>query len=406
MSKVQHFTLNKVIRRTDFGPIVLMLKTIAERNGFQFKRNLDWIAERGTATKITPIHDAITELDKANQNVIISEFQWLNMIAFTPQISTTILKAFDDLGLTEKEIVRSASLSDLGAWAYSYLSVQQWRDICTLAQVKQIGRNAWTTAKIRGLPDDIVPDTSEEMQVKIKEAICRTMYNREGRGERGYCSYHFDLARKEDCYRIAMTDHPALKTIWVKNSRFRQRPFRDVFEVVFRYNRKTHELYVCSDSDSGADISMCEQFCATEFAEVKDAEVVIPDRNVYHLNFIKERSGHLPVKAGSCIKRASVILARSQHTFNRKKWIMIHGDEKEDIHASLIKTWRANDTDPANVSVKRLEMEFVYEEPTGRVSSLRCYFTQSTTDFLSSPIEAQGEIREILVSAGLIDAAA
>jgi len=406
MSKVQHFTLDRVLRRTDFGPMTLMLKKIGMRNGFEFKTNLDWIKERGVVTKVAPIHAAISELDKANQNVIVSELQWLNMIAFTPQISSTILSAFDELGLTEKEVIRSSSMSNLGAWAYAYLTEKQWRDICTLAQVKQIGRNSWTAAKIRGLPDDIVPDTSEEMQVKIKEAICSTMYNREGRGERGYCSHYYDVAREEDCYRIAMTDHPTLKTIWVKNSRFRQRPYRDVFEVVFRYNRKTHEVYVCSDSDSGADISMCEQFCATQFADIADAEVVIPDPDVYHLNFLKTHSGNLPIPAGSFVKSLCVVLARSQHVTNRSKWIALHGDGTNDLHEDLIATWQASHTSLSDVSVKRIEMDCVYTEPSGRESKIHFYFTQSTSDFPGTPIEAQAEIRGILEAVGLLDAAA
>ena len=165
MSKVQHYTMDKVIRRTDFGPITLMLTKIAERNGFAFKRDIILTSARRTVTKVQPLHDAIMELDKPNQGVIISELQWLNMIAFTPQIAATIVKAFDDYGVEEGKVIRASTMSNLGAWAYSYLPEKKWRDICTLTQVKQIGRNSWTTAKIKGLPEGIVPDVTEEMQV-------------------------------------------------------------------------------------------------------------------------------------------------------------------------------------------------------------------------------------------------
>ena len=47
MSKVPHYRTDLVIARTEFGPLVKMLKAIAERNHFQYNRELNYITERG-----------------------------------------------------------------------------------------------------------------------------------------------------------------------------------------------------------------------------------------------------------------------------------------------------------------------------------------------------------------------
>lgn len=406
MSKVQHYRTDLVIARTEFGPLVLMLKTIAGRHGFEFKRELDHIGTRGPRTKVKPITDAIMELEKPNREIIVAEFRRLNTIAFTKKMATTIIRLLERNHVEIPKEIRNASMSGKAAWAYSMLPESAWHQICTLTQVAQIARNSWTTVNLFGIPEGYAIDTSVEMQEKIKSGVCGFIEKTEGRAEAGFCGHYYDEDNNEDCFNISMTDHPILKTIHVTKSRFRERPFKDVFQVVFRFNRTTHELHVCSDGNEAFDIHLCNLWAKTEFADVEELDVVIPDADAYQLDFIKYQSGDLRIPEGSRILSAKVVSARTQMMSNSKKWNTWHLDGKDDLHTFLMNTWKANGIDPSEMGVKRIEIEFRYQDPTGQIQTFLFYFSKSTSDYQSAPADAIGYIREILVSVGVIREAA
>ena len=108
MSKVQHYRTDLVIARTEFGPIVKMMKAIAERRHFQFKHELDYISKRGPRMKVQPIMNILNELEKPNHDIIIAEFQRLNTIAFTKKMATTILRLLENHGVEIPPEIRSA----------------------------------------------------------------------------------------------------------------------------------------------------------------------------------------------------------------------------------------------------------------------------------------------------------
>ena len=406
MSKVPHYRTDLVIARTEFGPLVKMLKAIAERNHFQYNRELDYITERGPKKKVTPINDALNALDKANHDIIVAEFQRLNTIAFTKQIATTILRLLDNHHIEVPVEIRNATMSGMAAWAYAMLPEPAWQQLCSLTQVAQIARNSWTTVDLHGIPEGYPIDTSDEMQERIKAAICEFISKSEGRAEAGFCGHYYDEDNNEDCFTLSMTDHPILKTIHVTKSRFRERLFKDVFQIVFRFNRTTHELHVCSDGNESYDKKLCNVWAKTLFDGVEDIEVVVQTADTYNLEFIKYRSGDLPIPEGSRITSAKVVCARTQMTTNSKKWNTWHLDGNDDLHTFLLKTWSANNIDVADMGVKRIEVDFDYLDPTGHRQKLHYYFSKSSSDYLSAPADAINYIREILVSVGVLREAA
>ena len=406
MSKVQHYRTDLVIARTEFGPIVKMMKAIAERRHFQFNHELDYISKRGPRMKVQPIMNILNELEKPNHDIIIAEFQRLNTIAFTKKMATTILRLLENHGVEIPPEIRSASISGKAAWAYAMLPEKAWHQICSLTQVAQIARNSWTTVNLLNIPEDFQIDTSDEMQERIKSGICEFISKTEGRAEAGFCGHYYDEDNNEDCFTLSMTDHPILKTIHVTKSRFRERPFKDVFQIVFRYNRTTHELHVCSDGNETFDKHLCNVWAKTIFPEADDIEIVIPNTDTYNLEFIKYRSGNLPIPEGSHIKSATVVSARTQVTTNSRKWFALHLDGHEDLHESLLNTWKANHVEPIEMSIKRIEIDFVYQDPMGERQTLRYFFSQSTSDYQSAPADAVISIRDILLDIGIIREAA
>ena len=58
------------------------------------------------------------------------------------------------------------------------------------------------------------------------------------------------------------------------------------------------------------------------------------------------------------------------------------------------------------MSIKRIEIDFVYQDPMGERQTLRYFFSQSTSDYQSAPADAVISIRDILLDIEIIREAA
>ena len=402
MSGIPHYNLKKVMKRTMWLPMIESLETMAKRGNFSYPEDIRK-APKGMIQKAEYLAGIIKQLDPKHTDIIHAECQWLNTLAFTPKISTNILQELTAAGVPVDDSVRRTTIATMAAYAYAHLPVDAWRRLCTKAQIMQIGRNAWTTVRVNGVPEGYKINSSDETQESIKKSVCGYIFQTEGRAEQGYCSYYVDDVRDEHIFRIAMTDHPQYKKFWVKKSVFRERSFKDTTELVFRYVPSLGELSVCSDGDETFDKALCDCWRCGAFADLPDVTIEIIKKSTYHLDFIKGRSGTLDIPDGSMIKSARVILAKVENNDDRADWVTHHASRNQDINDKIVKNFIAADARPEMFSVKRIEIEFKYIDPLGAPTKFICYFTLSTSNWMSQPSDAQKYIREILEMAGIID---
>ena len=402
MSGIPHYNLKKVMKRTMWLPMIESLETMAKRGGFSYAEDLRK-APKGMIQKAEFLADVVRRLDDRQKDIIHAEFQWLNMMAFTPKITTNILRELENAGAEVDKAVKSTTVATMAAYAYAHIPVEAWRRLCTQTQIMQINKNAWTTVRVKGVPDGYAIDSSDLTQEAIKKSVCGYIYQTEGRAEQGYCSYYLDEARGEHIFRIVMTDHPQFKKFWVKKSVFRERNFRDTAELVFRYVPSLGELSVCSDGDEPFDKSLCECWRDAAFADLEGVTIEIVEKCAYNLDIIKRHSGKLDIPDGSKVKNARVILASVEDKKDRSDWTTHHASRRNDVHTKLVNEWRSGGRDPDEFIVKRLEIEFDYVDPCGAEMTLKCNFTRSSSNWMSQPSDAQKYIREILEMAGIID---
>jgi len=402
-TSVPHFKPQSVIFRTHIGPLHDMFDAIAARNGFVFTHG-NWADRK--RMKVQPLIDSINALPKTHKDQIVTELYWLNTIAFTPKVSGAIKTALEAANVTVPEEIQKATLGDVAAWAYARIPQSAWQQICTLARIANIGKKSWTTFVLDGVDDSRPIDTTDVMQAKIKDKVCEFIFNTEGRAESGYCSHYRDESTGEECFRVDMTDFPLLKTIWVKKDLFRKRRFKDVFEVVFTYNPVTHEINIHSDGDSNFDRNLAREWVKAVFGDFEDIEVTLPATDTYKLDFIKYRSGNLPIPEGSHIDSARVVIARAQGRDDSGEGNSWSVGRTGDIHDKLVRAWTANGLTPEDLIIRRIEIDFYYTDPCGTSQRYRYRFTRTNSNYLDAPTGLKADIRTLLIAEGILNVAA
>ena len=408
MKKVPHYKPDTVIRRAECtAPIKKMIECIASRHGF--KINLERMLGVSKRKRAEPFMDALETIDPNHKSLIMMELYWLNRIGATPEISGIMYGFVTSNGYEIPDVVRRAIFQDQVAWAYPLMSASQWEKLITITNIRRHSANDWTQLVLNGLNGALTFDTSDEGLAKIREEVCKTLFNAVGRAEDGCCSHYYDEKENCDYFRLDLLGYPHLKAILVKKHKVRRRHFRDMDEVDIQYNRNTNILSICSESDYATDNLIAQAWLIGVLGE-EEAKKVFLDRpisNTFNLDFIKHNSAHLAVPENSILTSAQVVLANACKRGGVKKNILMKSDDiADDIHTMLTRTWSINNLCADDFYVTRIEILFSYPQADGKIGSVRCRFSDRKSNYLEAPEEVRGAIEELLIERKILNAAA
>lgn len=408
MKKVPHYKPDTVIRRADCtAPIKKMIECIASRHGFDI--NLEKMLGVSKRKRAEPFMDALDTIDPNHKSLIMMELYWLNRIGATPEIAAIMYGFVSSNGHDIPDEVKRAIFQDQVAWSYPKMRQDQWEKLITITNIRRHSANDWTQLVLNGVNGTLTIDTSVEGLAKIREEICKTLFNAVGRAEDGCCNHYYDDKENCDYFRLDLLDYPHLKPILVKKHKVRRRHFRDMLEVDVQYNRCTNILSICSECDNATDNLIARAWLVGVLGQ-EEAERIFLDRpaiSTFNLGFIKHSSAHLAIPENSILTNAQVVLANACKRGGVKKNILMKSDDMaDDIHTLLMNTWRVNNLCADDFDITRLEILFAYPKPNGTIGTVRCRFSDKKSNYLEAPEEVRDAIEELLIERKILNAAA
>lgn len=408
MKKIPHFKPDTVIGRGEFTlPVKEMLENIARRRNFAI--DLSEVVGNSKRQRVPPIMAAINRLEKKHKARVMRELFWLNSIGATEEVAATMFGYLRDNSVEIPACVRDTTFQDQVAWAYPRLETEQWERLITLTNFQRISSNDWTQLLLTCETGTVEVDSSADGLTKIRESVCSTLNNLAGFADDGDCSHYYDETDGCDYFRLDLLYYPELKTILVKQHKFRRRSFQDTVEVDVQYNRRTNMISVCSDLGVAMDRAIAHAWLVGVIGEerARDVNLIKPETETFNLDFIKYTSANLPVPAGSIILHARVVSANTRKYGRSRKGVLWQTDEdSDDLHVLLANSWRANHLVPEDFEVTRIEIAFDYVLSDGTHNRMRCRFSKQKSNYLDAPDELKVAIHALLVERNIINVAA